>query len=64
MSNNNGLVMVIDSKPYRVNVHFNTATTENIGDKIIRLVRREVESGVMPLDKAVVEYANLGCKSV
>ena len=61
MSNNNGLVMVIDSKPYRVNVHFNT---ENIGDKIIRLVRREVESGVMPLDKAVVEYANLGCKSV
>jgi len=64
MSKNNGLVMVVDSKPYRVNVHFNTAATEDFGDKVMRLVRKEVESGVMPLNKVVIEYANPICESV
>ena len=36
--------MVIDSKPYKVNIHFNSAATENMGDKIMRLIRNEVES--------------------
>ena len=44
MINNNKLVMVIDSKPYKVNIHFNNTATENINDKILRLIRNEVEA--------------------
>jgi hypothetical protein len=43
---NNKLIMVIDSKHYKVNVLFNNAATENINDKILRLIRNEVENGV------------------
>ena len=64
MTKNNGLVMMINSKPYKVNVHFNSAATENICDKIMRLVRKEVENSSILHGKAVVERANLGCKSV
>ena len=41
---NNKLVMVIDSKPYKVNIHFNNTATENISDKIMRLIRNEVDT--------------------
>ena len=44
--------MVIDSKPYKVNVLFNNAATENINDKIMRLIRNEVENGVSAGDYA------------
>jgi hypothetical protein len=47
MKNNNKLVMVIDSKPYKVNIHFNHTATENINDKIFRLIRNEVEAAAV-----------------
>ena len=39
---NQGLVMIIGTKPYKVNIHFNKATTEDINDKIFRLIRNEM----------------------
>jgi len=39
----NRLVVVIGASPYKVNVHFNDAATESMGDKIMRLIRNEVE---------------------
>jgi len=46
IAENNRLVVVIGANPYKVNVHFNNAATENMGDKIMRLIRNEVETTV------------------
>ena len=64
MTKNNGLVMMVDSRPYKVNVLFNNAATENIGDKIMRLVRRDVENSTIPHSKAAVEHDSVCNKSI
>ena len=46
------LVMMIDAKPYKVNIHFNDAATENMGDKIMRLIRNEVETA--PISTSII----------
>ena len=43
------LEFIVGQNPYRVNVHFNHTATENMGDKIMRLIRNEVESTVFGL---------------
>jgi len=47
MMNNNKLIMVVDSKHFKVNIHFNNTATENINDKILRLIRNEVEAAAV-----------------
>ena len=55
----NKMVVMIGASPYKINVHFNNAATENMSDKIMRLIRNEVETtatktSIIPDTKAVV----------
>jgi hypothetical protein len=35
----------IGSTLYRVNIHFSESSTETMDDKILRLIKRDIESG-------------------
>ena len=40
----NRMLVMIGASPYKINVHFNNAATESMSDKIMRLIRNEVET--------------------
>ena len=41
------IVRVIDGTVYTVNIHFKSDAKESVRDKIMRLIRKEVEAGCL-----------------
>ena len=41
------IVRVIDGTVYTVNIHFKADAKESVRDKIMRLIRKEVEAGCL-----------------
>ena len=41
------IVRVIDGTVYTVNIHFKENAKESVSDKIMRLIRKEVETGCL-----------------